>query len=1014
LRPENRVLRVTRWLPNIGLSSIDSRYRSWISTGAVALLALGMGCGESTAPPEPVATVTITSSAPVLLVAGGIETVVESPKGASGKPLTGRPEVWTSSDPTVATVVSGLVTGVGKGTATISVTVETITATVSVEVRDGQVVGPAGGFFSALDGSVSIGIPAGAVASARNISVKAATDSPSARRLMPGTVYELGPSGIQFATPVTIAIKYDPSKILPDSPESGLQLYEALNGAWQVVPGSSVDPSTKTVSGAVSHFSIYGILMQPIVDTVRVLPPPDTMVVKTAFQFAAVIKDSAGATLTRPTTWSSSAPSILKIDPASGAAAALLPGTATITATSEKKSGSVAVTVVPGPAAHLVRVTAETVSGVAGVALANPPAVQVTDAFGNGISGFAVTFAVVTGGGTLAGATATTNANGFTSPTTWTLGTAVGTNTVTAAATGLPESPMTFTAIANAGPAATISANSATTLTGTAGGLAPAALSVRVVDAFGNPAPSVTVAFTPASGSGTVAGSGVTNASGIAAVDNWRYGTTAGTQTVQATLAGVAGSPVTFTATTVAPVPSSMVVFAGTGQSAFTFTNVPIPPGVRITDPAGIPVPGVAVTFAVTAGGGSITGANATTDGNGVAVLGSWTLGSTAGGNTVTASAGTLTSVSITATAIQPLPVAMSLVQGQSQTAASGSSVAINPSVKITDSQGRGVPNITVTFTVTGGGGTVTNPSVQTNSSGIATVGSWTLGMGANTLLASATQTLAGNPTRFNATGVPYLRLVTFGDSNTDRGYIGTNPTVVAASYVSNDPQRLGPADPNSQYQLAGKIEVRWRAARPQSIKVVNHAITSTRTGTGRTGLGSPNALEIVNGFTRFEGEVLGLGFPWSGGEPPNQSFAGPILRVNAFKPRTKDFVYVSMGTNDLQNNVNTDDIAANLSHLVDFWVGAGLPASHFIITTLPPRDPGQGSLFVPGMNAQIRKLAGQRGLTLIDLSPFVSDDDGNTWKSPSLHVGDSIHYSEEVRNWLADQVFSIINANTP
>ena len=1005
---------MTRRLPNVGLSSIASRCRSWVSTGAVALLALGMGCGESTAPPEPVASVTITSPAPVLLVAGGVETVVETPKGASGKPLTGRPEVWTTSDSTVATVVSGLVTGVGKGKATISVNVETITATVSVEVRDGQVIGPAGGAVSVLAGSVTVGVPAGAVASAKNISIKPSDNPPPARRLMPGTAYEFGPNGAQFASPVTITIKYDPATLLADSPESGLQLYEAVNGAWQVVPGSAVDPSTKTVSGAVSHFTSFGILMQPIVDTVRVVPPPQSLVVKTAFQFAAVIKDSAGATLTRRTTWSSSAPTILQIDSVTGAASALLPGTATITATSEKKSGTLAVTVVPGPAAHLLRVTAETISGAAGVALANPPAVQVTDAFGNGISGFTVTFAVASGGGTLAGAAATTNATGLASPGAWTLGTAVGTNTLTASANGLPESPITFTAVANAGPPAAISANSATTLTGTAGGLAPSAPSVKVVDAFGNPAPSVAVTFTPASGSGTVAGGGVTDALGIATLDNWRFGTTAGTQTLQAILTGVSGSPITFTATTVAPVPSSMVVFAGNGQSAFTFNNVAVPPAVRITDPAGVPVPGVAVTFAVTAGGGSITGANATTDGNGVAALGSWTMGATAGDNTVTASAGTLTTVSITATAIQPLPVAMSLVQGQSQTTAAGSSVPINPSVKITDAQGRGVPNITVTFTVTGGGGTVTNPTVQTNSSGIATVGSWTLGMGANTLLASATQTLAGNPTRFNAIGVPYLQLVTFGDSNTDRGYSGANPTVIASSYVSNDPQRLGSADPNSQFQLAGKIEVRWRGARPQSIKVVNHAITSTRTGTGRTGLGSPNALEIVNGFTRFEGEVLGLGFPWSGGEPTNQAFAGPILRVNAFKPRTKDFVYVSMGTNDLQNNVNTDDIAANLSRMVDFWVGAGLPASHFIITTLPPRDPGQGSLYVPGMNAQIRKLAGQRGLTLVDLSPFVSNDDGNTWKDPSLHVGDSIHYSEVVRNWLADQVFAIINANTP
>jgi GDSL-like Lipase/Acylhydrolase./Bacterial Ig-like domain (group 1)./Bacterial Ig-like domain (group 2). len=945
---------------------------------------------------------------------GGVETVTETPKGASGKPLTGRPEVWTSSDPSVATVAAGLVTGVAKGVATISVTVETVTATVNVEVRDGEVIGPAGGSVSVLAGSVTVAVPAGAVSSARSFSVKPAANPPAARRLMPGTAYEFGPTGAQFSTPVTVSIKYDPAGLLPDSPESGLQLYEAVNGSWQVVPGSTVDLATKTVSGAVSHFSSYGILMQPIVDTVRVTAPPQALVVKTSFQFVAVIKDSAGATLTRPTTWTSSAPSIIQIDPATGAASALIPGTATITATSEKKSGSLAVTVVAGPAAHLLRVTPESVTGAAGVALAAPPAVQVTDAFGNGVSGFTVTFAVASGGGSLSGAVATTNANGFTSPVSWTLGTAVGSNTVTATAAGLPESPMTFTANASAGPPATISANSVTTLTGTAGGLAPVAPSVKVVDAFGNPTPSVTVTFTPANGSGTASGSGVTNSAGIATLDSWKFGTTAGTQTLQATITGVSGSPVTFTATTVPPVPSSMVVFAGAGQSAVILANVPVSPAVRITDPAGVPVPGMAVTFAVTAGGGSLTGANAVTDDNGVATAGTWTMGLTAGDNTVTASAGSLPSVAITATAVQPVPVAMSLVQGQNQTAAAGSNVVVNPAVKITDSQGRGVPNITVTFTVTGGGGTITNASVVTNASGVATVGSWTLGVGANTLLASTPQTLAGNPVRFNATGVPFLQVVTFGDSNTDRGYSGSNPTIVAASYVSNDPQRLGAADPNNSTQLAGKIEARWKAARSQTIRVVNHGITSTRTGTGRTGLGSPNALEPVNGVTRFEGEVLGLAFPWNGGEPQNQAFAGPILRVNAFKARPQDFVYVSMGTNDLANNVNTDDIGANLSKLVDLWVGAGLPASHFIITTLPPRDPGQGSLYVPGMNFVIRRLAGQRGLTLIDLSPFVSNDDGNTWKDPSLNVGDSIHYSEVVRNWLADQVFAIINANTP
>lgn len=62
------------------------------------------------------------------------------------------------------------------------------------------------------------------------------------------------------------------------------------------------------------------------------------------------------------------------------------------------------------------------------------------------------------------------------------------------------------------------------------------------------------------------------------------------------------------------------------------------PPSVRITDGTN-PVAGVAVTFAVTAGGGSLTGASATTDTNGVATLASWRLGANPGVQTVRATA---------------------------------------------------------------------------------------------------------------------------------------------------------------------------------------------------------------------------------------------------------------------------------------------------------------------------------------------------------------------------------------
>ena len=59
--------------------------------------------------------------------------------------------------------------------------------------------------------------------------------------------------------------------------------------------------------------------------------------------------------------------------------------------------------------------------------------------------------------------------------------------------------------------------------------------------------------------------------------------------------------------------------------------------GFRFTEPAPqyahwqAAGPGVSVTFAVATGGGSVTGGSATTDATGIATVGSWTLGTTAG-----------------------------------------------------------------------------------------------------------------------------------------------------------------------------------------------------------------------------------------------------------------------------------------------------------------------------------------------------------------------------------------------
>jgi adhesin/invasin len=1290
----------------------------WIAGG---LIAFGMGCGDSTAPPAPVATVAIAPSTGVDLVPGGTDVLQAIPKDASGNSLTNRIAEWSSSDQSKVTVAAGVVTGVALGAATITATVEGHAASMEVKVKEGVVAtAAAGASFTGQDSVVALSIPPGALTQTRNITVEPAQSSPPNDRLVPGTAFDFGPNGTTFAQPVNVTIKYDPSKLTGGSPESGLQLYEVIGSSWRVVAGSSVNTATQTVTGSVSHFTVYGVLMQPRVETIAI-NRDTTVQVRTTVQFSATLRDNEQQPLTRPVSWTSSSPSIVSVD-GNGLATANLPGRSTVTATSEGKSTTASVTVVPGPASVLSIMAGDGQSAVAGSAVATRPAVTVSDAFGNGIAGFAVAFAVASGGGAITAGAATTNASGVATVGSWTLGTAAGPNTLTASGAGLTPASVTFTASGGAGAPAKVVAQAGNNQTATAGGPVATAPSVKVTDANGNAISGFTVVFAPGAGSGSVTvGTAVTNSSGIAAVGSWTLGTTPGPQSLTATASGLSGSPVTFAATAVAPVPARVVLNGGDGQTASAGSPVAVAPVVRVVDAAGIGVPGFTVafavtggggsvtggevltnvngfasvgswvmgptpgtnaltatagslqgspvtftatavaaapvamaivagngqsatvgssvsalpavkvsdafgndisgfvvtfsvtsgggsvtgaaaatnsagiatvgswtlgtaagpnaltasgpgltpasltftamglagapasvvanggndqtamagssvttgpsvkvtdangnplsgftvTFAVTGGGGSVTGGSAVTNANGVATVGSWVMGTAAGPNTLAATAGSLqgspvtftatavaatpaaivivagdgqsaaagsavptapavkvsdafgnavsgfvvtfavasgggsisgaaattnssgvatvgswtlgptaglntltatgpgltpSSVTFTATASAPPAVAMAISAGNQQSANAGTDVPIKPAVIVTDAQGRGVPGIAVTFAVTSGGGSITGGNAVTNSSGIATVGSWTLGIGSNSLSATAPG-LAGSPITFVATGVPFIQLVTFGDSNTDRGYQGTDPTIMASSYVSNDTPRLGPNDPNSIFQLAGKIEATWRLNRPETIKAVNHGIVSTRTGTGRTDATSPNALEVVNGFTRFEGEVLGLGYPWSGGESTNSAFPnGPILRVQAFKPRASDFVYVSLGTNDLGTNVNADSIAANLSRLVDMWVGAGLAPNHFIITTLPPRDAAT-STYVLGANVTIRGLATQRGLRLIDLGAYTSNADG-TWKSATLHIdGDLFHYSEAVRTWLAAAVFDIINA---
>ena len=103
--------------------------------------------------------------------------------------------------------------------------------------------------------------------------------------------------------------------------------------------------------------------------------------------------------------------------------------------------------------------------------------------------------------------------------------------------------------------------------------------------------------------------------------------------------------------TYIVPVATQMSLNAGDKQTASLGAAVKIAPSVIVKDAKNDPVAGTTVTFAVATGGGSVTGATAVTDASGIATVGSWKLGTTAGANTLTATSAGLTGSPVTFTA---------------------------------------------------------------------------------------------------------------------------------------------------------------------------------------------------------------------------------------------------------------------------------------------------------------------------------------------------------------------------
>ncbi|HEX2781674.1 MAG TPA: Ig-like domain-containing protein [Gemmatimonadaceae bacterium] len=225
-------------------------------------------------------------------------------RDSAGNTLSGRALTWSSSAGGVATVSStGLVTAQAPGTATITATSEGRSGSVDLSVAQARVasvrVSPA---TSSL--SVGQGVQLGAVV------------SDSAGNALSGRSIGWSSSNTSVAT------------------VSGSGYVTAVGGGSATVSATS--------EGAVGTASITATVS---VATVTISASRTSLNVGDTTQLTATTRDANGAVLTgRTIAWSSSAPGVAAVS-GTGLVTAVGVGTATITATSEGRSGSVAMTV---------------------------------------------------------------------------------------------------------------------------------------------------------------------------------------------------------------------------------------------------------------------------------------------------------------------------------------------------------------------------------------------------------------------------------------------------------------------------------------------------------------------------------------------------------------------------------------------------------------------------------------------------------------------------------------------
>ena len=324
----------------------------WRAAVALALLAAAPSCSNDALDPDRAAVASVVVNPSRLSVGVGASAPLAAEvRDASGALLAGRKVAWATKDPTVATVSdAGVVTGVQPGPVQVAATAEGKSAIVDVTVNPKAVA------------TVRLS-PAG---DARLLVAET-------RQMTAETLDSDG--GVLTGRSITWS-----------SNSTAIASVSANGLITAVTPGGAVVTATSEGKSAVVAVTVSSV---PVA-SVTVSPSSDDIVVAQTLQLTATTKDGAGATLTgRAVAWSTSDAAKATVS-STGLVTGVAPGPVTITATSEGRSGTSAVTVKPKPVGAVILSPAQ-VSIEAGQT--RQLTAQVTDDQGNVLSGRPVSYA---------------------------------------------------------------------------------------------------------------------------------------------------------------------------------------------------------------------------------------------------------------------------------------------------------------------------------------------------------------------------------------------------------------------------------------------------------------------------------------------------------------------------------------------------------------------------------------------------------------------------------------------